>query len=69
LPLKLPLPPRIRLGDRVRLKGMAAALEVIDITDPALVTLRAPNGATLKAGRLAVVPVDNNRDTMQAVDF
>ena len=42
-----------------------AALEVIDITDPALVTLRAPNGAILMAGSLAVVSFDNNRDTMQ----
>jgi hypothetical protein len=39
---------------------------VIDVSDPALVTLRAPNGATLKAGRMAVVLVTDNRDTMSA---
>ena len=63
------LPPRIRLGDWVRLKDMTVSLEVIDVSDPALVMLRASNGAILKAGRLAVAPFDNNRDTMQVVDF
>jgi hypothetical protein len=32
------------------------SFEVIDVTDPSLVTLMAPNGATLKAGRLTLVP-------------
>lgn len=53
------LPPKIRIGDRVYLENMPVMpLEVIDITDPALVTLKAPNGATLKVGRRTVIRVE-----------
>lgn len=46
------LPSRIKPGDRVYLQNMPVlALQVIDTSDPALIVLRAPNGATLKAGR------------------
>ena len=34
------------------------ALEVIDVSDPSLIVLRAPNGATLKAGRKTVIRVE-----------
>jgi hypothetical protein len=40
---------RIRLGDKVFIQGMPVmALEVIDASDPALIVLRSPNGATLR---------------------
>ncbi len=46
----------LRIGDLVTVIGWPTPpLEVID--DPALVTLRLPNGLTLKAGRLAVARV------------
>ena len=50
------LPTRIRTGDHVYLENMPVmALEVIDTSDPALIVLRSPNGATLKAGRKTVI--------------
>lgn len=49
---------RIRIGDAVRLAGGPAVwLEVIDTSDPALLTLRAPAGQLLKAGRATVSEV------------
>lgn len=53
------LPPRIRLGDHVFLQNTPVMpLEVIDTSDPALIVLRAPNGAVLKAGRKTVIRVE-----------
>jgi hypothetical protein len=50
---------KIRVGDRVYIQGMPVMpLEVIDTSDPALIVLRAPNGATLKAGRKTVIRVE-----------
>jgi hypothetical protein len=51
---------RIKPGDRVHVKGWPAdvSLEVIDTSDRSIVTLRSEYGATLKVGRLAVIPVD-----------
>ena len=50
---------RIRVGDRVYIQGMPVmALEVIDCSDPSLIVLQAPNGATLKAGRKTVIRVE-----------
>ncbi len=43
-------------GDQVQLEGVGAC-EVLDNSDPAMLTLVAPSGARLKAGRLAV-PVE-----------
>jgi hypothetical protein len=55
------LPQRIRVGDKVFIQGMPVmALEVIDVSDPALIVLRAPNGATLKADRKTVIRVDSS---------
>lgn len=52
------LPPKIRIGDRVFIQGMPVlALEVIDVSDRACITVRSPNGATLKAGRKTVIRV------------
>ena len=51
---------RIRVGDRVYLTNMPVMpLTVIDTSDPALVTLRAPNGMTLKAGRETIIRAEN----------
>lgn len=48
----------IREGDHVRLVGGPACwLEVVDATDPALLTLAAPGGIQLKAGRATVAEV------------
>lgn len=44
----------VRVGDSVRVDGMNTVFEVLDVTDPATVTLRAPSGATVRAGRFAV---------------
>ena len=38
------------LGDAVRLPGIEAVFEVIDLSDPSLVGLRAPSGRTCRAG-------------------
>ena len=40
---------RLHPGDTVQVNG--SPCEVIDTSDPALVTLRSQNGATLKIGR------------------
>ena len=40
---------RLHPGDTVHVNGYPC--EVIDTSDPALVTLRTPNGATFKIGR------------------
>ena len=54
------LPPRIHIGDKVFIQNMHdLALEVIDVSDPALIVLRSPNGATLKAGRKTVIMVES----------
>ena len=53
------LPPRLRPGDIVFVRGMPfKALEVVETSDQVLVTLGAENGATLKVGRLSVVKVE-----------
>ena len=53
------LPSRIHIGDRCSSENMPdLALEVIDISDPALIVLRTPNGAMLKAGRKTVIRVE-----------
>jgi hypothetical protein len=53
------IPPRTKPGDRVYLQNMPVmALEVIDTSAPALITLRAPSGATLRAGRRTVIRVE-----------
>lgn len=38
------------LGDAVRLPGIEAVFEVIDLSDPSLVGLRAPSGRMCRAG-------------------
>jgi hypothetical protein len=49
----------IKVGDRVYLMNMPVmALEVIDVSDPALIVLRSPHGTTLKAGRKTVIRVE-----------
>ena len=51
---------RIKVGDRVYLENMPVMpLEVIDVSDPALIVLRSPNGVTLKAGRKTVIRVED----------
>jgi len=56
---------RLRIGDRVYIKGMPTMpLEVIDVSNPGLVVLRAPNCATLKAGRKTVIRAE---ETEQAI--
>lgn len=48
-------PATVRPGDMVRLVGGPTCwLEVIDANDPALLTLAAPNGCQLKAGRQTI---------------
>lgn len=48
----------IRPGDMVRLVGGPACwLEVVDTSDPALLTLAAPNGCQLKCGRQTISEV------------
>ena len=57
---------RIKVGDRVFIQSMPVMeMEVIDVSDPALIVLRAPNGATLKAGRRTVIRVEG-QETEQA---
>ena len=54
------LSPRIHIGDRVYIGSMPVmALEVIDVSDPAVIVLRPPNGAMLKAGRRTVIRVES----------
>ncbi len=43
---------RLHPGDTVQVNG--SPCEVIDTSDPALITLRSQNGATLKIGRVAL---------------
>lgn len=38
------------LGDAVRLPGIEATFEVVDLTDPSLIGLRAPSGRIVRAG-------------------
>lgn len=38
------------LHDAVKLPGVACVFEVVDLTDPSLVGLRAPSGKLIKAG-------------------
>lgn len=48
-------PATLRVGDHVRLVGGPSCwLEVMETTDPALITLAAPNGVQIKAGRQTV---------------
>ncbi len=48
----------IKPGDHVRLAGGPSIwLTVEDVSDPALVTLRAPGGALVKAGRQTISEV------------
>ena len=50
---------RVKVGDKVYIQNMPVmALEVIDTSNPSLIVLRAPNGATLKAGRKTVIRVE-----------
>jgi hypothetical protein len=59
------LPPRVRVGDRVYVQGMPVmSLEVIDCSDPSMITLRAHTGATLRVGRNTVIPA-----TQRAAQF
>ena len=45
-------------GDSVVIKGWPPReMEVTDTRNPILLTVRAPNGATLRVGRETVVPV------------
>ena len=54
------LHPRIHPGDKVFVKGWPpVSLEVICIDNPSIVTLRSEYGATLKVGRICVVPAEN----------
>lgn len=46
---------QIRPGDHITVSGWPPAhLEVVDASDPALLTIRAPSGAELKIGRQCV---------------
>ena len=49
-----------RMGDQVVVKGWPPSnvLEVIDVSDQALLTLQTPAGTTLKVGRLQVTLVN-----------
>lgn len=48
----------VRPGDMVRIVGGPACwLEVIDTSDPSLLTLAAPNGCQLKCGRQTVAEI------------
>ena len=54
---------RIKPGDRVFVKGWPPqSLEVVDCSDRSIVVLRSEHGATVKVGRLAVVPAFDERD-------
>ena len=60
---------RLKPGDRVFVKGWPpVSLEVIDCSDRSIVTLKSEYGAILKAGRFTVIPVVDNRDTMQVTE-
>lgn len=53
----------IRPGERVYVQEMPVmAQEVIDASDPALVTLQTPSGATLKVGRQTVRPARDAKE-------
>lgn len=48
----------VKEGDHVKLSGGPNCwLEVVDCSDPALLTLAAPNGVQLKCGRQTVAEV------------
>jgi hypothetical protein len=56
---------RIRVGDRVYVQNMPVLpLEVVDTSDPSLIVLRAPNGATLKAGQKTIIKVETREGTI-----
>jgi hypothetical protein len=47
-----------RVGDQCVIKGWPpVTLEIIDTSDPAMLTLRGPTGQTMRVGRLACVPI------------
>lgn len=50
-----------KIGDLVVVRGWppSTAMEVIDTSDRALLTLQTPSGTMLKVGRLAVVLLDS----------
>lgn len=56
-----------KIGDQVVIKGWppSKVLEVVDVSDRALLTLQTPSGAQLKVGRLAVVLTNSGEDTDQ----
>ena len=50
----------IKPGDRVYVQDFPpCALEVVDCSQPSIVTLKSEHGATLKVGRLFVIPASN----------
>jgi hypothetical protein len=55
-------------GDSVIVNGWPAStvLEVTDASDRSLLTLRAPNGASLKVGRLAVTTPSETDTELEA---
>jgi hypothetical protein len=57
------LPPRIKPGDRVFVKGWPPqSLKVIDCDHPSIITLKSEHGATLKVGRKALILVSETAE-------
>ena len=53
----------IKPGDRVFVQGFPPrTLEVVDCSHPSIVTLKSENGATLKVGRLSVIPASETAE-------
>lgn len=56
---------RIQVGDAVKLAGGPSCwLEVVSTDDPSLLTLRAPSGVEVKAGRQTVAEIHRKVDNL-----